>query len=69
VPHDISVVGCDDTQMAQLASPPLTTVRIPKYQMGWEAARRLIERLEGNEPERILLDTDLVIRGSVRKLN
>jgi DNA-binding LacI/PurR family transcriptional regulator len=42
VPDDLSVVGFDDIAWAQLNDPPLTTIHIPKRQMGIEAANRLL---------------------------
>jgi GntR family transcriptional regulator, arabinose operon transcriptional repressor len=65
-PHDVSVVGFDDLDIAQYQSPPLTTVAQNSALMGAEAARRLITRLEGAENEGILtlVPTRLVVRGS-----
>ncbi len=34
VPEDVSVVGCDDVFFARLARPPLTTVQVPRREMG-----------------------------------
>lgn len=39
VPDDLSMVGYDDVPLVDLLNPPLTTVRVPQYQMGREAAR------------------------------
>ena len=65
VPGDVSIVGFDDQNMAEFYSPPLTTVHIPRHELGRRAALELIERLEGRtvSPE-IVLPTRLVIRGS-----
>ena len=66
VPDDLSVVGFDDTQLAPMASPPLTTVRQPLREMGGVALRtglRLAagERLDSHHVE---LATELVVRES-----
>lgn len=65
-PGDISVVGFNDTPFMDKVSPPLTTVRIPHYEIGAEAARLLLKVL--NDPDRhprsLLLSLTLVIRGS-----
>jgi LacI family transcriptional regulator len=66
VPEDVSMVGFDDTGVARLLSPPLTTVRQPLREMGPVAlisALRLAagERLESHHVE---LATELVIRSS-----
>lgn len=44
VPDDVSVVGFDDIPMAALASPPLTTVRIEREELGVRAVRGLLNR-------------------------
>jgi LacI family transcriptional regulator len=65
-PHDISLVGVNDIPLAGLIDPPLTTVRVPQWEMGQIAARMLIALLE-KEPianRHVLLDTELVVRGS-----
>jgi LacI family transcriptional regulator len=66
VPAQLSVVGFDDTQLARMASPPLTTVRQPLRQMGGVALRTAL-RLAGGErldSHHVELATELVVRGS-----
>jgi LacI family repressor for deo operon, udp, cdd, tsx, nupC, and nupG len=65
VPDDMSVVGFDDQNMAEFYNPPLTTVHIPRHELGRRAALELIEQLEGRdvEPE-VVLPTRLIIRES-----
>jgi LacI family transcriptional regulator len=69
VPDDIAVVGYDDIQSAEFFYPPLTTVRQPFYDMGFNAADRLVDIIESGtswdyEPRRYLLETKLVVRAS-----
>ncbi len=65
VPEDVSVVGFDDIQLAQYASPQLTTIRQPAYEKGVRAAEMLIEYLENNkEPKTVIMDVELVVRDS-----
>lgn len=66
VPEDISIVGMDDIYAAAATSPPLTTVRKPKYETGAEAAKLLLARINGDQsPVRNLkLPCALVQRGS-----
>lgn len=65
VPHDLSVVGYDDVQVARWSSPALTTVHQPLRQMAEEAAQMLL-RLRTEEPSstRLELATSLVVRKS-----
>ncbi|HMG45429.1 MAG TPA: LacI family DNA-binding transcriptional regulator [Acidimicrobiales bacterium] len=64
VPRDVAVVGFDDSELAESADPPLTSVRQPIEQMGHELAARLLAQLEGAEPAGVVLPTELVIRQS-----
>lgn len=70
VPGDISVVGFDDISIAQMTSPPLTTVRVNRKLMGKLAVERLIALQ--SEPKRIYhvsLPGTLIVRESVRQLS
>jgi LacI family transcriptional regulator len=65
IPDDIAVVGFDDIFLAAHAYPPLTTVRVPAYGLGWTAAEVLIALIEGDEEvSSVTLETELVIRDS-----
>lgn len=46
-PDDVSVVGFNDMTGADLVDPPLTTVAIDHYEMGAQAARMMLDMLEG----------------------
>jgi LacI family transcriptional regulator, galactose operon repressor len=66
IPADLSVVGFDDTEVARLASPPLTTVAQPLRKMGAVALRTALrlgagERVDSHHVE---LATELVVRDS-----
>ncbi|MBY4891261.1 LacI family DNA-binding transcriptional regulator [Rhodobacteraceae bacterium N5(2021)] len=50
VPGDVSIVGFDDIELAQVAYPKLTTVHVPHREMGRKAARALIGFLQGGTP-------------------
>ena len=67
VPEDISVVGYDDVEMARFASPPLTTIRHPKSELGQLAVELLISRIRNKElsVEALDIQPELVIRHSV----
>jgi len=68
VPDDVSVVGFDDSEVAEYFTPPLTTVRVHKEAMGAVAVRSLIARIA--DPQAIstttIVDVTLVKRESVR---
>ena len=67
VPDDLSIAGYDDIEMVQHMSPPLTTVRNFKWEMGYLAGERLNELMSGSvkRPVKHTLAVELVIRGSV----
>lgn len=65
-PDDISVVGFNDMPFMDKVSPPMTTVRIPHYEIGAEAARLLLEVLKDPDrhPRSLLLPLTMVVRSS-----
>lgn len=68
VPGDISVVGFDDVSTSALVNPPLTTMAVPKTNMGALAVRRLVDIINGNtggEIVRISVQPEIVQRKSV----
>lgn len=46
VPDDVALVGIDDQRIAQYLCPPLTTVRMPNYELGLAAARYMIALID-----------------------
>jgi LacI family transcriptional regulator len=66
IPDDVAVCGFDDLDFASELEPPLTTVRQGVGEIGHEAARTLLSLLENPDsgPRRVLLPTELVVRGS-----
>src|SRR4051812_45489159 len=66
-PEDISVVGFDDIKFCENFTVPLTTVRVPKFEMGNVAAQMLIRHIESKQsvmPKKVYLDAKLIVRGS-----
>ena len=65
-PEEISVVGFNDMPFAGRFQPPLTTIRIPHYEIGMAAAELMLENLlnGGAPPRDIRLEPSLVVRGS-----
>jgi LacI family transcriptional regulator len=66
VPHDLSLIGFDDTLPARMASPPLTTVRQPLREMGAVALRTALRLANGEtiDSHHVELATRLVVRDS-----
>ncbi|GFH89937.1 MAG: LacI family transcriptional regulator [Lachnospiraceae bacterium] len=48
IPEDVSVVGFDDLPFSEISNPPLTTLRVPKQEMGRIAVKKLVEVLNGD---------------------
>jgi len=65
-PRDVSIVGFNDMPFVDRLDPPLTTVRVPQYEIGAQAAGLLLERLQApDDPVQIVhLTPTLVVRGS-----
>jgi len=71
VPDDISIIGNDDIYYAKLYPVPLTTIRAPQHEIGVKAAEILIRNIEATTllpPERVVLQTDFIVRESSRVL-
>jgi LacI family transcriptional regulator len=66
VPQDIAIAGYDDIPLAALVTPPLTTCRAPRYELGAQAVRLLLNRIEGctEACEEVVFQPQLVIRAS-----
>jgi DNA-binding LacI/PurR family transcriptional regulator len=66
VPRDVGVVGFDDTRIAQMTNPRMTTVRVPKSRMGATAIELLCLRITEPDrpPAKISLEAELVVRES-----
>lgn len=69
IPIDISIAGFDDIDMAAYCCPPLTTIKVPAYEMGIKAVEILIEivKNKGTKPKHLHLETNLIIRSSTAK--
>jgi len=66
VPGKIGIVGFDDQEMAAEAIPPLTTIRVPREEIGRRAGQMLVDRLDGKpvEPRRVDVGFSLIERSS-----
>jgi len=66
VPLDLAVVGFDNTRVARMTRPPLTTVHVPMSEMGARAIELLCLRLADPQrpPTRVSLQPELIVRES-----
>ncbi|MFB0546346.1 MAG: LacI family DNA-binding transcriptional regulator [Anaerolineae bacterium] len=66
IPGDIAVVGFDDLSASTYIDPPLTTIRLPAYDLGRRAGEMIIQLINGQElaEKQVFLETELVIRKS-----
>lgn len=73
VPEDVQLTGFDDIYMASLMEPPMTTVRQPAYEMGYQAAELLIKAIEKKQEQGrpdetcVVLEPQLMIRHSTER--
>ncbi|MEC1670715.1 LacI family DNA-binding transcriptional regulator [Bacillus mojavensis] len=66
VPDDLSIIGFDNTILAEMVDPPLTTIAQPIKEMGQRVIELLVEEIEGKRKakQKIVLSPELVIRHS-----
>ena len=66
IPEDVAVIGIDNNFPSTLISPSLSSVNLPKYDMGYQAMYLLNERMKDSEKPRsvITLESELVVRKS-----
>jgi DNA-binding LacI/PurR family transcriptional regulator len=66
VPEEMALVGFDDVPFVEFVDPPLTTIRLPAYGLGWGAADLLIRAInkEDIQQPRVLLESELIVRQS-----
>ena len=66
MPGDVAIVGFDDIRLAELLSPPLTTIRQDMVGIGLAAGRALVEQIENPDatPPVLTLPVELVVRAS-----
>jgi DNA-binding LacI/PurR family transcriptional regulator len=66
VPQDISVTGFDNIRLAEFASPPLTTVHIPRERIGHIMFEYLAPDIKKHRPagREVVIDPELMVRES-----
>lgn len=72
IPHDISIIGCDNLFYAGMMSPPLTCTDKHPEKIGYEAGTLLLNQMRSASPdpvyEKIEIKTTMVVRKSVRTI-
>ncbi len=69
VPRDISIVGFDNIPMSSIFSPKITTVDMPKRNMGVLAFKEMMEKMNGKTLKPVVFPTKLIVRESSGKKN
>ncbi len=72
IPADIDVVCFGNSQVQSFLSPPLSCVNQPTDQLAYRSMELLMERIDDkeiNETKHIVLDTNLILRGTCVKFN
>lgn len=70
VPGDISVIGFDDVEAGAQSDPPLTTIRVPKVELGMEVIKLMSDMIQNSSKltRKILVPVELIERKSTREL-
>jgi DNA-binding LacI/PurR family transcriptional regulator len=66
IPDDVSIIGFDDIEMSDIVHPPLTTLRLPRFELA-KAFFDALEHLKNNphaQGEQYNVKTTLVVRES-----
>ena len=70
IPEDISIIGFDDLPFCEISSPPLSTIRVFKQEMGQMAVKRLLDKIKSQSKivSKIQIGTEYIERESVKAL-
>lgn len=71
IPEDVSLIGFDDVDASQLLDPPLSTVGVPKIELGGEIMRLMTDMLNHKvkSPKKVLVPVELIKRRSTGTVN
>ncbi|MEC0231912.1 LacI family DNA-binding transcriptional regulator [Paenibacillus alba] len=66
IPEDVAFISIDNIDFAQYTTPPLSSVHVPKVEIGMTAAATLLDMLKGEQPQlsKVLLPHKLIVRQS-----
>ncbi|SKA73730.1 transcriptional regulator, LacI family [Clostridium sp. USBA 49] len=70
IPDDISIIGFDNSIVCKYVTPALTTIKKPTKEFCTMGAEKLLKIIDGEEvkKERIYINTEFIIRDSVRSI-
>lgn len=68
VPDDVSILGVDDLPGAAYATPPMTTIRQPIYELGLAVAQALLALLGHQVAQTPVPPLELVVRETTRRI-
>ena len=70
IPDDLSIIAFNNSLYAQLASPQLTAVDINSYQLGQEAANRILNHMENPDlpATKVIVPYRIVERSSCKRI-
>lgn len=70
VPEDVSLIGFDDVESDVLVEPTISTIKVPKIELGVEAMKLIVSVVENNDvsPKKTLIPVELVIRESTQRI-
>lgn len=68
IPHDFSIIGYDDSHIAEMSIPPLTTVAQPLLEMGKAATEQLIQMIQKEKfsAKNLIMDHKIIRRKTVQ---
>lgn len=71
IPTDISIIGIHDVAFAPVLNPPLTTIKMPLYEMGEAAVKKIVENIKGKSSNKdmegiIIEGGELIVRDSTK---
>jgi LacI family transcriptional regulator len=70
VPEEVALIGYDDIDLASMFPVALTTIRQPKYQLGYAAAELLLEEVTHSPSHmhrHIVFQPELIVRASSQR--
>ena len=70
IPEDISIIGFDNVEAGLTSDPPLTTINVPKIELGAQTMKVMVDILENRakKSHKILVSVERVVRDSTCKI-